>query len=332
MSTQANLYTSGRFLHTRHGTKLILRGIDLPLLDDWDFPGSDYLDAVAQSNANAIRIQWYVQYPDPTGQRQPYPLSALDDFLLRCAEAEMVPILMLADLTCAADTSQLNGTLVSWWTEPDVVAVLQKHTKYLIINIGNEVGFYHWSGDSADVLAAYVADYTQAITSIRDAGLTVPLMIDAPDCGSSLDVFLSAGQQLVSADPLSNILLSAHAYWAGYSGLQWIDPCVAASLPIVFGEMSNIEDGDTDGTYYSLDASGGNPWPPAPNGFTYQALLAAAFHHEIGWLAWSWGPDKNADRQLSGDGTFAALTPWGEDFLNNAAYGLATHSKRHILL
>jgi len=330
MPTQPNLYVSGRFLQTTSGAKLILRGVDLPLLDDWAFPGSDYLDAVAQSNANAVRIQWYVNYPDTT--RPPYTLADLDSFLQRCAEAEMVPILMLADLTCAGDTSQLNPTLVAWWTTPDVVAVLQKHSRYLIVNIGNEVGFYHWAGDSSDVLATYVSDYTKAIASIRAAGLNVPLMIDATDCGSSLDVFLQAGQQLIDADPRHNILLSAHAYWAGYDGLSWIDPCVKASLPIVFGEVSNIEDGDTDGSYYSLDASGNNPYPPAPNGFTYQSLLAAGFHHEIGWLAWSWGPDKNADRQLSTDGTFGSLTPWGEDFITNAGYGLAKHSLRHKLL
>ena len=335
MTTNSNLYVAGRFLNTRSGSKLILRGINLPLLDDWEFPGSDYLDAVAQSNANAIRIQWYKQYPQPAPpnpQRGPYPLSALDSFLHRCAQAQMVPILMLADLTCSSDTSQLNSTLVTWWTDPDVVAVLQKHAEYLIINIGNEVGYYHWAGDSSDVLAAYVSDYAKAINSIRAVGLNVPLMIDATDCGSSLDVFLTVGEQLIEADPLHNILLSAHAYWAGYNGLDWIESCVSAALPIVFGEVSNIQDGDTADTYYSLDAEGRNPWPPAPNGFTYQALLAAAFHHEIGWLAWSWGPDKNADRRLSADGAFASLTPWGEDFLQNPTYGLATHSQRHKLL
>lgn len=329
-TTHAHLYTHGRFLYTRTGSKLILRGIDLPLLDDWSFPGSDYLAAVAQTNANAVRIQWYKDYGQAA--RPAYPLSALDDFLHRCAEAEMVPILQLADLTCAGDTSQLNSYLVSWWTEPDVVAVLKKHAAYLIINIANEVGFYHWAGDSATVLATYLADYITAITSIRAAGLSVPLMIDATDCGSSIDIFLSVGAKLIAADSHHNVLLSAHAYWAGYDGLSYIDACVTANLPIVFGEVSNIQDGDTDGTYYSLDATKSNPWPAAPNGYTYQALLAAAYHHEIGWLAWSWGPDKNADRQLSTDGTFASLTPWGKDYLNNASYGLAAHSQKHMLL
>ena len=335
MPTQANLYISGRFLYDRFGSKLILRGVNLPLLDDWSFPGSDYIDAAAQSNANAIRIQWYREYPQPgppAPQRPPYSLSDLDRILLRCAELQMVPILMLADLTCSADTSQLNDTLVSWWTNPAVLQVLQKHVSYLIINIGNEVGNYHWSGDSEDVLTTFKSDYSKAIASIRNAGLRVPLMIDAPDCGMSLDVFHLIGGELIAADPLHNLLLSAHAYWAGYAGLDWINPCVAASLPIVFGEVSNIQDGDSAGTYISLDATQSDPYPPAANGFTYQALLAAGFHNEIGWLAWSWGPDDNNFRMLSADGTATALTPWGEDFLSNPAYGLALHSKRVKLI
>jgi mannan endo-1,4-beta-mannosidase len=335
MPSNPTFYVSGRFLHDRFGTKILLRGINLPLLDDWDFPDSDYLDAVAQSGANAVRIQWYVNYPQPPAdqpQRQSYSLADLDTLLHRCAAAEMIPVLMLADLTCAPDTSQLNNLLVAWWTDPEVVVVLQKHTKYLIINIGNEVGYYHWSGDSSDTLATYIADYSSAIAGIRHAGLNVPLMIDATDCGTSLDIFTTTGKQLIDADPLKNILLSAHAYWAGYDGLGHIDACVQAGLPIIFGEVSNLQDGDTAGTYVSLDANGNNPWPPASNLFTYQALLAAAIHHEIGWLAWSWGPDDSPDRKLSTDGTFASLTPWGEDFLDNPGYGLVSRSKRHVLL
>jgi hypothetical protein len=57
---------------------------------------------------------------------------------------------------------------------------------------------------------------------MRKAGLTMPLLIDAPDCGTSLDAFLTVGQQLITADPSHNFLLSAHAYWAAYDGLSYI--------------------------------------------------------------------------------------------------------------
>lgn len=328
MPTHPNLYTTGRYLHTRAGSKLILRGINLPLLDDWDFPPSNYLAEIAKTNANAVRFQWYVDYGQAA--RQAYSIHDLDPLLLSCASSEMVPIVMLSDLTCAGDTSQLNDLIERFLAQTDVVTVLKKHSAYLIFNIANEVGQYHWAGDSQTVLDQYVSDYTAAIGKIRAAGLNIPLMIDAPDCGEALDVFLLVGQKLIAADPQHNLLLSAHAYWAGYDGMSYLQQCVNASLPIVFGEISNRQDDDPPKTYYTLDGSGAPV--PAPNGFTYQALLTQALHHEIGWLAWSWGLDDCVDRWLSTDHTFAHLSTFGQDFINNPAYGLAKHSVRHKLI
>ena len=194
MPSRPNLYTSGRYLHTRNGSKLILRGINLPLLDDWDFPPTSYLPEVAKTNANAVRLQWYLNYGND--DRQSYSITDLDPLLLSCAQAGMVPIVMLADLTCAGDTSGVSGLISQWLGLDDVVAVLTKHSEYLILNIANEAGTYHWAGDSQQVLDQYVSDYTDAIASIRAAGLNFPLMIDAPDCGESLDVFLLVGEKL----------------------------------------------------------------------------------------------------------------------------------------
>lgn len=55
-------YTDGRHLHDSHGNKIILRGINLPLLDDWNFPPGDKLTDLEQTGANAVRIQWYINY------------------------------------------------------------------------------------------------------------------------------------------------------------------------------------------------------------------------------------------------------------------------------
>jgi mannan endo-1,4-beta-mannosidase len=69
-----------------------------------------------------------------------------------------VRILMLSELTCAADMSLFNSELVSGWTLSHVVAVLAKRAAYLVIILANKVGFYHWAGDSHPVLDAYCAD------------------------------------------------------------------------------------------------------------------------------------------------------------------------------
>jgi mannan endo-1,4-beta-mannosidase len=331
MAPHTTLFTSGADLLGLDGKKIILRGIDYPLLDDWNFPGKDSLAEIAKTGANAIRIQWYVNYGS---DRPQYSLNDLDAFLLRCATSGMIPILMLSDLTCASDASLVNTHLIPWWTSAPVVKVLQKHAKYIILNLANEVGFYHWADNPKTALTAYTAAYKTAIASMRHAGLTMPLMIDAPDCGTSLDAFLTAGPQLIAADPSHNILLSAHAYWAAYDGLSYIPKCIAAKLPIVFGEVANKQDeqinGATSYCYYDLD--GTHTGPGKTNGFTYQSLLTLLQKDSLGWLVWSWGPDNCAARQLSSNSTFASLTAFGKDIVHNPTYGLLATSHRTKLL
>src|SRR5262245_10249514 len=55
-------YTNGRHLYDPKGDKVILRGINLALLDDWSFPEKNKLADLEKTGANAVRIQWYVDY------------------------------------------------------------------------------------------------------------------------------------------------------------------------------------------------------------------------------------------------------------------------------
>jgi mannan endo-1,4-beta-mannosidase len=80
--------------------------------------------------------------------------------------------------------------------------------------------------------------------------------------------------------------------------------------------------------YYDLDGSGQNH--PTTTGYTYQAFLTTLLSEQVGWLAWSWGPDDCAARQLSADGTFANLTSYGQDIVNNATYGLKATAVRYL--
>jgi len=67
-------YVSGRYLYDNGGGRVVLRGVNLPLLDGWSFPGADKVAEIEKTGANAVRIQWYMSYPD----RPAYTLSDLD--------------------------------------------------------------------------------------------------------------------------------------------------------------------------------------------------------------------------------------------------------------
>ncbi len=318
-----NFYVDGRHLFDPSDNKIILRGINLALLDNWEFPPNDKLAEIEKTGANAVRIQWYIDYGAGPPQRPAYALTDLDNFLTKCKTNQIVPILGLWDLTCNPDVNLLNSQLMPWWTDAAVLAVLQKHQRYLIINLANELGVYRWSDNPANTLNTFKEAYKQAITSIRQH-LHGPIMIDAPDCGTSIEVFTSIGQELIEHDPDHNLLLSAHAYWAGYDGVPHIETAINANLPIVFGEVANKQDEEIDGQtqfcFYDLDGTNENH--PPLIAFAYQSLLQMLLEKEVGWLDWSWWKDGCSQRQMAEDGNFANLTAYGNDLVNNPNYGL----------
>ena len=325
-------FVEGRHLLDPNGTRLVLRGINLPLLDDWSFPPDSKLADVEQTGANTVRLQWYIDYGNP--DRPAYSIANLDALLTQCRTNRMIPILGLWDFTCNADPELVNTRLLQFWTSDEVVSVLNKHRQYLIINLANELGFYRWTEDPVAALGAFKNAYKTAITSVREK-LHMPMMLDAPDCGSSIDAWLTIGQELIDHDPDHNLLLSVHAYWADYDGMSHIPSAVAANLPIVFGEVANKQDeevrGRTEYCFYDLDGLGQNHSPRF--GFTYQGLLQTLKTQEIGWLAWSWWPDSCQSRKLGqyeeGSGRFAGLSkPFGSDIVDNPDYGLKVSARR----
>jgi mannan endo-1,4-beta-mannosidase len=313
------LSVSGRFLYDRHGNQVILRGVNYAPLDTDVYPGTDYLDEVLQTGANAIRIAWWITYPNP---RPAYTIDNLANLLDRCIAANVVPIVEMAQIPCPTDTSPLNAQLIPWWTSAAVVAVLQPRQSCLILNLANELGEYQWADNPAASLTQYVADYTTALQAMRTAGYVCPLMIDAPDCGISNQVFTMAGAQLVAAD--GNILLSTHAYWAGFDGTSNVAPAVAANLPVIFGEVANKEgDPPNNLPIYDLDGIPVPTYEAPPTGFNYKDFLTKVLlPNQIGWLMWSWFPDDVPERNMSSDGSYASLTAYGQDVVGNPVYGL----------
>lgn len=150
-------------------------------------------------------------------------------------------------------------------------------------------------------------------------------MIDAPDCGTTVNAFLKIGQELIDRDAAHSLLFSVHAYWgADYDGSGDLELAVRARLPMVVGEVANKQFANGDECYYGLDGTGVKHAPN--NGFNYQKLLIYLTQFEVGWMAWSWGPDKCPDRRITPDGVYtgayAELTTYGKDILHQGTYGL----------
>jgi mannan endo-1,4-beta-mannosidase len=149
-------------------------------------------------------------------------------------------------------------------------------------------------------------------------------MIDAPECGTNLDVLANVGQAMLSADPSGNLIFSAHAYWYTYAandslqGLNKINYAISKNIPFVFGEVANLQDATTM-CQYTLN---------------YKPWLKIMKQKKIGWLAWSWDNDGCPARQITTNGNYSSLTTFGNDIVNNPIYGLnvGTVKSKYLIL
>lgn len=316
------VYVSGRNIYDKCGSKITFKGINYPVLDDWNFPQtSEVSDQIEQTGTNAVRIQWYVDYGQPT--RPSYSLADLDTVITRIARLDMIPVLELHDLTCQDDNFwSMSNIIVPWLTQQNVLNLIEEHRSYLVINLANEYSYVNWATNPNTAQTNYVNGYSSAIQALRTAGIHVPLMIDAPDCGSSLNVLVDVGGTLLNADVDGNLIFSTHTYWYGYTGNDStairaeILTAVNSGLPIVFGEVATQQD-DANPCQYQLN---------------YKAILRMAEEFDIGWFIWAWYKDQCTGRELTADGNYSSLTTFGYEMINNNVYGFANVSHRSMYL
>ncbi len=322
MFAQGTFYVSGNKISDPCGDQFIPRGINYPVLDDWDFPanmnnGNEQSAEIMKANPNIVRIAWYNDY----GQagRPAFALSDLDSIISRFSRKGIVSVINIMDVTCSNDYTAFTNRVANWWIKPDVVALVQKHKSMVMANIANEFGYVNWAGTPAAALITWKDNYKQMITSMRNAGITVPIMIDAPDCGTSIDVLLGAGAEFLLHDPKHNIICSAHAYWGlddSAAVATKVQQAAAASFPVILGEVAN----------YQTDAQ------PCQYNIQLTSILRACQQNQTGWMAWCWYKDHCPSRQLTTDGTFANLSPYGQLIINDGTWGLATKAPKTFYL
>jgi mannan endo-1,4-beta-mannosidase len=283
--SDTHMYVVGRHLHDRCGERVLLRGINHMVI--WtDREGATFPE-IAKTGANTLRIVWTVK--DHPGE------DVLDAALTKSLAARLIPIIELHDAT-----GKLNVVpeLVDFWVRPEIVAVLKKHEASLILNVANEAG---GNGTRTD---AFVEIYRSAIQRLRAAGLEMPIMIDAPGWGQDINVLQDAAPALLAADPQKNLLFSVHMWWVQGAGsadpgskqriVSELEESVAMELPLVIGEFAHAGVG-------------------CAKFIDYETIISEAQKHEVGWLAWSWGPGNNdcAEMDMTTDGRFETLRDWG---------------------
>ncbi|MBX9450102.1 MAG: cellulase family glycosylhydrolase [Taibaiella sp.] len=238
-------------------------------------------------------------------------LKLLDSALSKCIQEDLVPVLELHDITCGNDSAALVE-LSTWYLSPGILELINKYSHSLIINIANEALHVSWTGDAAAAKTKFINTYTYIVAALRAADIAVPIMIDGPDCGMSLQHLTDMGAALLENDPAHNLVFSTHAYWWAFSEMdssvtrEMIEEAVAEEIPLVIGEVANLQD---DGTpcVYDLD---------------FQSILHMCREFGIGWLAWSWDRDICSERQVTVAGSPDDLTAYGEVILHHPDFGI----------
>ena len=278
--TYPGFRVQGRFLYDSAGERVILVGVNKMII--WtDIDGVPTFSEIAKTGANCVRIVWGISGT----------AAQLDLAIYNCRINNLIPIVELHDAT--GEWSKLQSC-VDYWCKSDIVQVIQKHAKYLIVNIANECGQTVSDSD-------YRSGYTSAVSQMRNAGIHVPLMIDASGYGQNIDGLQANGPSILSSDPDKNLLFSIHMWWPycwGNTDQKVIDEIaqsVSMNLPLVVGEFGN-----------KWDESGSCDIP-------YRLIIDQCTANQIGWIAWSWGPGNNPQSWLdmTKDSTYATLFDWG---------------------
>lgn len=303
------IYVKGKDIFTPFGDQVILRGINEMFIWSNDITGEKILPEIAKTGANSVRIVWLTDTEEANASPE-----NLDKIIQNCVNLQMIPMPELHGATGKWDKLQEQ---VDYWTNPNVVEVLKKHESYLLLNIANECGGHEIKPEE------FLEGYKKAIDQIRATGLRCPLVIDASGWGQDLDILLATGPELLSHDPLQNLIFSVHMWWVANDGsteriISGIEKSVEMNLPLIVGEFAPMG----VGCARSID---------------YHTIMEQCEKHKIGWLTWSWGYVKNGDcaemdmTRGESRGYFEALTDWGLEVAVTHPLSIKNTSTRYRL-
>ncbi len=273
-----NFYVSGRFLYSPEGEKVILRGVNNMNVVS-DRTGEKVFPEITKTGANVVRIMWMLM--GGGGDK-------LDIVIGNCIKHKMIPIIELHDATGKWDKLD---TVANYWVRPDVVAVIKKYQKYLLLNVANE------SGNAAVTMEEFRLKYTSIVQKMRAAGIHIPIMIDAANWGRNEEYLLTNGPALLKEDPEHNLIFSWHVWDSGIKETRIesaIDRSIELNIPFIIGEFAPME-------------------VKCKCCIPYKYILKYCQQKEIGWMAWSWGPGNSdcAAMDMTKTMAFETLYDWG---------------------
>lgn len=280
------------------GQPMIVRGVNAGIAFPSD-PSGNSLSEVAKTGANTVRLtfRWMFNRSDP---------QAVKTALQKAVDNHMLAMPSIWDAT--GSWEQLPF-VVDFWIQPEMVAVLRQYEDMILLNIANEAG----QGDVTQ--EDFRQSYLQAILKMRQAGLHMPLVIDAAGFGRDESYILQNAKYLINNDPDHKLLFSWHPWDVEQPQSRYksaIDTAVNNRIPLLLGEISSV-------------GVGGFEQGP----IDYPYLMQYAAQKNIGWLWWWWSTGSSPDQHaLTVDGIYGNWASAGEEVVLTSSYGISATSKR----
>lgn len=183
----------------------------------------------------------------------------------------------------STDTTKF-ATLYTWWV--NMFSFFSPIQGNMILNIANE-----WGPSNSTV---WRDSYIAAVTAIRAAGYTCPLMIDAGIGGDAYTLnVINFSAAVFAADPLKNIIFSVHTYNLGHA---YPPGTTQAQISALMASLNSLQ--SSVGACYIIGefADASPPLYPAtnwflfpgPTSFTYGQSVNTFEAAGIGWMPWAW--------------------------------------------
>jgi mannan endo-1,4-beta-mannosidase len=236
-------------------------------------PASNIVES-SKTGANCVRIYWEVN--DGRG------IAQLETFMKAAIKNKMFAMVCLFGNDITGQRYDKGGfqRAIDYWKNN--ATMFNRHKDYLLLNIANEVG-----AESEDFLGWNKS----AITQLRNAGLNMPIVVDAPGYGRNVNVFfrdwnkngVQDCKDLVNHDPRKSVIFSWHLYdpynyrYGTQSQIKyWLDTAYNANICFILGEFA----------WYEWPY--GNPNDNPNSWIEYSYAMDYANSKNIGWLAWEW--------------------------------------------
>lgn len=282
---QPRMYVVGNSLFDRCGRKVVLRGVNAMIVIR-DPTGEISYPKIAKTGVNCVRIFWSTTtHPGNT-------LENFDATLTNCRENNMIP------MPCVwgrwGGNWQYLQEAVDFRLRPEWVEVLRKHEDHILFNIANEVG------NQTVTDSMFRERYEKAVLRLRNAGLHMPLVIDASGHGRDESLLFKSAEYLLEKDPDHNLIFSRHLYdHIPRSGKRErvegaLDTmAMMDNACFIVGEFSQCQSGSYDNEMEGCEKQK----------VEWEYLIERCQQEEIGRLAWVWWCCR-------GDGDLHSIVKW----------------------